>query len=51
MRKLETTGFVDNELVIKIKGSLDKTAFEIRELEKLKNPTPEDINKFIQEHL
>jgi hypothetical protein len=51
MRKLETTGFVDYELVTKIKGSLNKTAFDISELEKLKNPTPEDIHKLIQEHL
>ena len=49
--QLETTGSVDKEIVEQIKTSIRKTAFEMQEFGQLTNPTREEVEKFINDHL
>lgn len=49
--QLDAKGFVDKEILEEIKASINKTAKEMQEFGYLENPTRENVEKFINEHL
>jgi CheY-like chemotaxis protein len=51
LMELEANGSIDVELLKEIKNSITKTAEDMREFGQLKNPTRENVQQFIKDHL
>lgn len=49
--ELDTKGWVNPEILTEIKASIHKTATEMREFGQMEDPTKENVEKFINDHL
>jgi hypothetical protein len=49
--ELETKGSIDDSILQELKASIVKTADDMREFGHMKNPTRENVQQFIKEHL